>query len=424
MSGDVSIELGSAIPYAVDRVLALFGKDALTASARERIASRIRLSARTAGAVQCIGMSRPIPIDTIYQPTRLARAQYGNESGQLTAADLLDAPGDYVVIGPPGAGKTVLLQKLYFDLLAGKQHTPVLFILRTTAAVDDLVAFIKDLRDLPPRKSGASAVALLIDGYDEISVAQRKLVSEQLKEFSSLGLGRYLLTCRTHFDIIDLAAPHLYIEPFGREDAQRYVAAFLSAYQHHFDAATLIDELIERGFSDFLGSPLMLTLVCILKTGPLKTLPRNTIGLIRRALDTLTFRWDESRGIEREGDAPLDGEERVRCLMRIAHAFESPLGPETTAVLMSSKSSDRPRPNPGADRTGAEDRYRSRALAQESNRALCSNLVALHLWIRTAILNGPHGPHGPHGPPSAATQRQPALKKPRKMCGPTVAEVH
>ena len=37
MSGDVSIELGSAIPYAVDRILALFGKDALSASARERI---------------------------------------------------------------------------------------------------------------------------------------------------------------------------------------------------------------------------------------------------------------------------------------------------------------------------------------------------------------------------------------------------
>jgi hypothetical protein len=59
----------------------------------------------------------------------------------------------------------------------------------------------------------------------------------------------------------------------------------------------------------------MLALVCILKAGPMPSLPKNTVGLLRRAIDTLTFRWDESKGISREASVQLDGDERVRLLM-------------------------------------------------------------------------------------------------------------
>ena len=83
-------------------------------------------------------------------------------------------------------------------------------------------------------------------------------------------------------------------------------------------------------FLEGLGA-VMLALVCILKTGPLPRLPQNSIGLIRRALDPLTFRWDEQKGIARVGEMPLDGEERIRCLMRIAFRFGKPYGPESVA---------------------------------------------------------------------------------------------
>jgi len=42
------------------------------------------------------------------------------------------------------------------------------------------------------------------------------------------------------------------------------------------------------------------------------------MGLIERAIDTLSFRWDEAKGISREARLPLDGKDRIKCLMRIA----------------------------------------------------------------------------------------------------------
>jgi len=61
-----------------------------------------------------------------------------------------------------------------------------------------------------------------------------------------------------------------------------------------------------------------------LKSTPGQILPRRAIGLIRRAIDTLTLRWDEAKGIYRHSAIKLDGEERVRCLMRVAYFMNKP----------------------------------------------------------------------------------------------------
>jgi hypothetical protein len=58
------------------------------------------------------------------------------------------------------------------------------------------------------------------------------------------------------------------------------------------------------------------------------TLPKSTIGLIRRAVDTLTFRWDEAKKISRESRYDLDGEDRMRCLLRIAFSMKKLIEPE------------------------------------------------------------------------------------------------
>jgi hypothetical protein len=89
------------------------------------------------------------------------------------------------------------------------------------------------------------------------------------------------------------------------------------------DPDLLLAELEDHGLHEFAVHPLMLALVCILKTGPNKEIPRRAIGLIRRAIDTLTFRWDEAKYIHRESRVALDGDERVRCLMGIAFQMKT-----------------------------------------------------------------------------------------------------
>jgi hypothetical protein len=85
------------------------------------------------------------------------------------------------------------------------------------------------------------------------------------------------------------------------------------------DAGKLLDALRARGLWDFATHPLMLTLICMLKTSTLPELPQNSLYLLKRAFDTLTFRWDEQKGVRRRSTIPVDGEDRVSCLMRIAH---------------------------------------------------------------------------------------------------------
>ncbi len=59
---------------------------------------------------------------------------------------------------------------------------------------------------------------------------------------------------------------------------------------------------------------------------------RNAISLISRAIDTLTFRWDEAKGISRDTKLPLDGRDRVHCLMRVAYHTDTPLVNEQRAL--------------------------------------------------------------------------------------------
>lgn len=336
MNGDISIDLGSAVPYAVESVLSLFGKDALSRAANERLQKRIRLSLAEATKVQCIGMDKPIPLAQIYQPTRLRQGQFDVTSPSIAESDVTNV-GNIVIFGRPGAGKTTLMRFLLMKLLHEKHTVPLLFTLRSQEALEDLFAFVEDLSDAKVVATKRERVVLLVDGYDEIDFKTREKVSHILRQFSSLDRGNFILTCRLYYTIVDLTANYYYIEPFTPSNAKSFAAAFFEAYGARYDVDELVVELTERGFGDFLTSPLMLALVCILKTGPLPNLPRNTVGLIRRALDTLTFRWDEAKGISRTGDIPLDGEERIRCLMRIAYHFKQPSGSEAIVFMLTER---------------------------------------------------------------------------------------
>jgi hypothetical protein len=59
MGEGISIDLGSALPYMVDRLLTVFGKDSATAEWRLEITRMVRLSNEQASHVQCVGMPRP-----------------------------------------------------------------------------------------------------------------------------------------------------------------------------------------------------------------------------------------------------------------------------------------------------------------------------------------------------------------------------
>jgi hypothetical protein len=87
MGDGISFDLGSAVPYIIDRTMAVFGKDVASAEWKVNIERIVRLSVEQASTVQCVGMARPIPIADIYQTTRvLAPALALSKSRQQAAS--------------------------------------------------------------------------------------------------------------------------------------------------------------------------------------------------------------------------------------------------------------------------------------------------------------------------------------------------
>ena len=209
---------------------------------------------------------------------------------------------------------------MYYSLSQKRnEFVPLLFTLRRPEAIDSLTAFITRLEEGRNIKTSRTAqIVLLVDGYDEVNKEHRQVVSGLLMRYHSLQLGRFYLSCRSHYDVYDLKILYCHLAPFRDEDTLGFIRAFARSYGTKIEANLLVAELHAHGFDDFCKHPLMLALVCILKTGPNKEIPRRAIGLIRRAIDTLTFRWDEAKYISRESRIAVDGEERVRCLMRVA----------------------------------------------------------------------------------------------------------
>jgi hypothetical protein len=319
--GGFSIDLGSALPYVVDSVLGFFGKDAASRDWKNKLNQLTKLSFQEASNVQCVGMPQPIPIQNIYQRTTICAPPRGNN---IELDTLLQQNQDAVIMAGPGWGKTTLLHWTYMRLVKSGRFLPLLFTLRWHDAIEDLENLVAELQrgNLAARKD--QRLVLLVDGYDEIEEPQRRRVSRALVLFSSLATGNFFLTCRSHYPVLDLKCRHFELAPFSKSDSCQFVNAYSRAFGDKVDGEKLIDELEKHHLGEFARHPLMLTLVCILKSGPNQEVPRRAIGLLRRAIDTLAFRWDEAKGIHRQSTIPLDGEERIRVLMRIAFDMNKP----------------------------------------------------------------------------------------------------
>lgn len=295
--------------------------------------------------VHCIGMHKAVPFDQIYQPTKLLfrsghnisasaafgeqnkiaqsiAISHGEEFSSFTIESLLESPEDAVIFAGPGWGKTTFLHHIFRRKVDDRNTQTVLITLRRDGAINELEEvsrFWFTHQSVPSRK-----VILLVDGYDEVSLADRKRVSESLQRFNVSKRGRFILTCRDYYHVIGLTASHVRIDGFDKKDQYRFVTAFLAAQGSSVDPIKLVNELEEQQFSEFLSHPLLLALACIVSSGYRTGQSRSPLRLLRKALITLQHTWDMDRGVSREPLTPLDGEDRMQILKRIAYASRLP----------------------------------------------------------------------------------------------------
>jgi hypothetical protein len=355
--GGITIDIGDALPYLEDRLRQLIGKDEQSQQTATWFSNLQKTALALASHVQCIGMHRPIPLAKIYQPTRLKLRGAAQERNKeeifrhgrmarslaqgyemmrdqtLSVDHFLERHENAVIYAGPGWGKTTFLHHVFLKSIQRRALLPVLITLRRPNALEDLEKFVT-LATRVQKKEGKSETLLLVDGYDELSVEQRKRVSEALLQYDALKLGSFYVTCREYYHVFEVVASEARIDGFTIQDQYRYVKTFLRAFGSTLDPIAVVNDFHERGFDDFLSHPLLLALACIVKTSAVTVNSRSVIRLLERAIDVLTYRWDEAKGIDRTPRTPLDGRDRIQVLRRIAYRGKSRHLSESRALTL------------------------------------------------------------------------------------------
>jgi len=183
---------------------------------------------------------------------RLRRIDPPKEAAlNLHETEIAAVSGPLVIVGDPGAGKTVLMEEL--------GRTPDTTFVRATRLV----------RMANPRTALGNVKRLIIDGVDEVaSNAPGGGVEAVLTKLSELGYPDFIMSCRAADwrgaadrvkikDDYGVDATMLALEPFDRDDA----AAFLMAAFPTLDPERLLAHLVGRGLHDIYGNPLTLRLL-------------------------------------------------------------------------------------------------------------------------------------------------------------------
>ena len=345
--GGITISLGDSLPYLEQRFLGLFGRDAESKELAEWFKAIQKTAIMLTANVQCLGMKNPVPFDSIYQPTRLIVGPDPDDSTKresfayadrvsrsilrgrtfeeraISVEEFLQRDDDALIFSGPGWGKTTFLHRIYRSTVNSEEMLPILITLRRPNAVDDLERYVETCSKIQ-KKQHRACTLLLVDGYDEISIEQRRRVSELILRYQAHRVGKFYLTCREYYEVSQLSAPEVRINAFSREDQIRFVDVFLTAFGFRVNAEEVISQLETRGFAEFLSHPLLLTLACIVKTSSSSVQPRSGLRLLQRALEVLCYQWDEQKSIDRQQTTKLDGQDRLEILKNIAYRAKSP----------------------------------------------------------------------------------------------------
>jgi hypothetical protein len=308
-------------PVKVGNVPAVLSPAERLRAAKHDVNTRRARSARASSTILIAGMSSPVPLQEVYRVLRLGRHEYDLQT-TLTVDDVIcNSKTSAVFFAPPGRGKSATLQHAFVVLARNGDALPLLYLLKEPHARRELLEVVFALKERGVNFFSKSELVLLIDGYDEIEYSDRIGLSSALHDLESVDHVRFILTCRTYYEVVSLPVDRYYLLPFTEADSSAFIEYFLKRDKAAVSAEELLREMKRRGFADFLGTPLFLALAAILQRGQKPQVPRNALRLLDEVIYYLTFQWDRERGVVREKLPNIDGRDLLACLKRIAGAF-------------------------------------------------------------------------------------------------------
>jgi hypothetical protein len=256
---------------------------------------------------------RPLAMREVYVPLRVKGA---HDTDLIEAYRAVAEYKWLMIVGAPGAGKTMLLKRLALhyaesELVDFPMHpVPVLLELNRLSDSQEplethLARVLKD-NDFPGGERFIAAglehglLLLLFDGLDEVASDARGRVVRHIKDLlQAHPQVQAVITCRTAVyddEFADLVEQHLEIAPFSDQQIQR----FLSAWQPQMSPSKSVEHLLRnlRERPHIMGlarNPLLLTIIAYLYTDTPFVLPHSRTAFYDKALAVLLEQWDHTK---------------------------------------------------------------------------------------------------------------------------------
>ncbi len=341
-----------------------FAVDLLVMECRSQIRARIM---SVCGTMRVLDMSRPVSLENIYVDTQVCetikarrRLWFDNNLNNLdldltkNRVDLFNVKPNcpkqkpkrisgcsaamryakLIVLGKPGAGKTMFLKHLALQCIVGEfapELVPIFISFRDFVASNsalnllDYIAwqFTKDSRPLETttlrQLLSQGKFLIVIDGLDEVKTSDRRAICQHLRRFTEwFPHNRYIISCRHGVEYCNFEQfTEVEIADFENEQITNFAAKWFEPHDvaknfnflRNLKKNVLIQELATN--------PLLLTLLCI-SFNESADFPSSRSEIYEEGLDIMFKQWDISRSIDRDAEDSLSRQQEKELLCTMA----------------------------------------------------------------------------------------------------------
>jgi predicted NACHT family NTPase len=304
------------------------------------------------GILQLLDIGHPVNIDDIYvdlnileeipsqqsleiadlqnlERSEFHRVGLGDiEQKQIPGIEAVTTYSKLRVLGKPGVGKTTFLQHLAIQCNQGQfasDQVPIFISLREFAEESKRIGefsllsyitqifFIEEIVNpsIPETLLKAGRILLLLDGLDEVLNENITEVIREIRRFSDkYHRNRFVTSCRTASQKLQLRGfTDVEIAPFTQDQITTFAHKWFVALTKTTAPSGLeqCDKFIQKlelpenwQFRQMAVTPLFLHLACWVFQGQGK-FPAKRTEFYKQGLDLLLGKWDEARGVERDG---------------------------------------------------------------------------------------------------------------------------